>query len=133
LLKEESQVKSDLANTPLVWVEVLNNYNFSARTLLFQRLFKVKASLSLFSDMEIRLARNWDRLQEHIRRSAYRSSGKLPRPDQEKTDSEENFLLLLLFYYLLLNDKPMQAFLSLSIGVNALFFDVDQKSKIKRN
>lgn len=106
LLEEESQLN--------ILAAIPNANHFKART----RLIQVKVLLKNYSSREIELARNWDRLKEEFYQSACRLSGNLPQETRLKSKANDDFWQVMIFLYLLAKNRPMQAFLSLSIGVS---------------
>jgi hypothetical protein len=106
LLREEAQLNM-LTATP-------SANHFKSRT----RLIQVKVLLKNYSDREIELARNWDRLKIEHYQSACRRSGNLTQENKPTPKAEDDFWRVVIFLYLLAKNRPMQAFLSLSIGVN---------------
>jgi hypothetical protein len=104
LLREEAQLNM-LTSTP-------SANHFKSRT----RLIQVKVLLKNYSDREIELARNWDRLKEKFYQTACRRSGNLTEENGPRPKAEDGFWQVVMFLYLLSKDRPMEAFLSLSLG-----------------
>ena len=133
LLVEHQWIKSELASLTTLWGAKPEDYA-TVRIELYSKLFRVKKELDGFTDEEIRIAQNWERLVEKARQAGCRSGGSLDpvEPEPKRQDDDElDWLRILLFLYLLSKDHPMQAFLSLSIGWAALLFDVDEAPTIE--
>jgi hypothetical protein len=126
LLEELSQIKSELADMGIARAGAKHSYN-PYRTELFASLCHIKAKLNLYSEKEISLAKKLETLKAQHKESAWHKDNNLvlSKPVQIH---EDDFLRMLIFYYLLAEGKQVQAFLSLSFGWVALFFDgVDHK------
>ncbi len=130
LLVEERWIKAELAGLTTLWGAKHEDYA-AVRTELFAEMHKIKLQLAGYSAHEIHLARTWERLIEDTRTAGCRSGGRLEADEPEsKPESDEDVLLkVLLFFYLLARNRPIKAFLSLSIGWPALLFDFDEVPK----
>jgi hypothetical protein len=129
LLAEYSQIKSELANTAVASAGTKHGYN-PYRAELFAKLLQIKATLNLYSEAEISLAKRVENLKAQHKEVVYSKENNLAlsKPIQLH---EDDFLRTLIFYYLLSKGKHMQAFLSLSLGVVALYLDSVEHQTLK--